>query len=500
MSPVKAYSAPTDPRRTLHDVPLPNPKLLLPRHNEKELRSFRFFLEKTAPAFAGVFHTDFWLHEVPRACHTDAAIWHAAVSLGAVDESYSVKGGVPPYVTSGIQVQFALQQFGFSIKHLIDPSHRLLETTDKKIALAASILFTCICSIQGLQQQGFVHLRGGLKLLREIEAGSSQSEHVESETKLKHSPLSLTAMHSVLSSFNIQAEALLGGRVDPELLPLDKLDLYDAWRHYHPPESWSKTSAASVQDMVRACQAVESLFNSMVVFLHKPEIFEAAISGDFETVSKQQLPYMRTLQSLTVALEIFEGCPSSSYDESRRKAMTLFRMFYIVCRLLILPKARQPGRLEYFDSQLEQVVDLAEDVLSNDSKAGSVMMSESATISLVPTPKPCTTLLLLIAAVISRSTATRARAIELMKNYPEREGLWDSLMAAELAVNILRAKGLPTTVAEETTTADQNNTNRLGTQYMITVAFDGERRAQVTMKTFDEWMKGEHGRKTSMKW
>ena len=431
----------------------------------------------------------------------DAAIWHAAVSLGAVDESYNIKGGlIPSYITSHEQVQFALQQFSSSVKYLIEPSHRLLGEIDKRTAVAASILFTCICSIQGLQSQALVHLRGGLKLLLEIKGEGQQPTSPKSPTRCKLSPLSLVAMQAALSNLNIQAESLLEGGIDSESPSLVDFDSYRFWRVYRAPSILSATTPASPEDLAHACRAAESLFNNLVVFLWKPENYHAVSSEDMKGVSRQQLPFLRTLHSLTSALDTFEASNLGIYDEPQRKAILVFKMYHIVCRLMILPKSIRPGHLDNFDSQLKQVVDIAAEVLDDNSKH-SLNSRQHTVLSSVPVPKPPMTILLFFASVSSRSAVIRARAIELMKNYPRREGLWDSLMGAELARNMLQAKGLPTTVEEEATMATgQSKTQGLWTGYMTRVAFKGERRAQITMKTFHQWRNGEAGEQRFMEW
>lgn len=475
--------------------------MLLPRHNDKELRSFRFFLERTAPAFAGVSFTDFWLQDIPQACHADAAIWHAAVSLGAVDESYNIKGGlIPSYITSHHQVQFALQQFSLSVKYLIDPSHQLLGKIDKRTALAASILFTCICSIQGLQNQALIHLRSGLKLLQEIKGDHQQPNSLESPSRSNPGPLSLIAMQAVLSNLNTQAEAFLAGAIDSESPSLIDFDAYSSWRLYRAPSDLPAATAASPEHLMQACRAVESLFNNLAVFLHQPDIYGASVSGDVETVSRKQLPFLRTLKSLALALELFESCNLAIGDKSRRKAIMVLKMYHVVCRLLILPKKIPPGHLDNFDSKLKLVVDLATKVLDDDGET-SLASGQHATLSSVSIPKPSMTVLLFMASLSSRSTLTRARAIELMKKYPRREGLWDSLMAAELAKNMLQARGLPTTVEEEEAmAADEDRNKGLYINYMTSLAFEGERRAQITMRTFQQWKNGESGERRVMEW
>lgn len=64
-----------------------NPISPLPSKNPKELRSFRFFVDVTAPSLGGGFDSIFWKTEIPRACHLDSAIWHAIISLASAHES-----------------------------------------------------------------------------------------------------------------------------------------------------------------------------------------------------------------------------------------------------------------------------------------------------------------------------------------------------------------------------------------------------------------------------
>jgi hypothetical protein len=123
----------------------PNPvadlKLILPRQNPEEVRSYNYFLQVTAPSLSGAFYADFWLVEVPRVCLSDAAIWHAVVSLGAAHEDFAENG-------LGSRSIFALKQFNSSISCLTEsrsPRH-----ADRWRALVVSAIFTYVCTIKGL--------------------------------------------------------------------------------------------------------------------------------------------------------------------------------------------------------------------------------------------------------------------------------------------------------------------------------------------------------------
>ncbi|KAF5675556.1 transcriptional regulatory moc3 [Fusarium heterosporum] len=93
--------------------PVADFKLTLPRQNSQEVRSYRYFLEVTAPSLSGSFYADFWLVELPRVCLSDAAIWHAVVSLGSAHEDFTENH-------QGSRSLFALKQFNSSIRCLTE--------------------------------------------------------------------------------------------------------------------------------------------------------------------------------------------------------------------------------------------------------------------------------------------------------------------------------------------------------------------------------------------
>lgn len=139
-------------------------KLALPQGSAEESRSYRFFLYVAAPELAGVFNVDFWLGEIPQACHADPAIWHAVISLGAIHEAYILNRRADSECSQSFTRHkvLALQQYNLAIRCLYEPSPRI---SDKWRALTASVIFTCICSLQGLYDQARVHHEAGSRLL-----------------------------------------------------------------------------------------------------------------------------------------------------------------------------------------------------------------------------------------------------------------------------------------------------------------------------------------------
>ncbi|UPK90119.1 hypothetical protein LCI18_001054 [Fusarium solani-melongenae] len=187
--------------------------LLLPRRNDQELRSYRFFLDVTASEFAGIFDADFWLTNIPRTCHSDSAIWHAVVSLGAAHQ--------------GCQAP--------------RPSAIFMDALEERWrVLIARVLFTYLCSIQDLHSQSGVHLASAKSLLRELQNSNPIQSKLNAtrvnQSKvpeyLTASSVSYKAVLSIIASLELQSQALNNRNANeaPELLR----DVYRLERHRRP--------------------------------------------------------------------------------------------------------------------------------------------------------------------------------------------------------------------------------------------------------------------------
>ncbi|KGO38063.1 hypothetical protein PEXP_080790 [Penicillium expansum] len=89
----------------------------LPDKNSKELRSFHFFVDVTAPSLGAAFNSTFWKTEIPRACHLDDAIWHAIISLASAHES-SVST-VPVATSTTPEILHTLKHYKLAVQNLL---------------------------------------------------------------------------------------------------------------------------------------------------------------------------------------------------------------------------------------------------------------------------------------------------------------------------------------------------------------------------------------------
>ncbi|KAI9147439.1 Aspercryptin biosynthesis cluster-specific transcription regulator atnN [Paramyrothecium foliicola] len=195
-------------------------KLTLPRQSPEEVRSYRYFLEVTAPSLAGAFYADFWLVDVPRVCLSDGAIWHAVVSLGSAHKDFAEHG-------RGSRSVFVLRQFNSSIRCLNDsrsPRH-----ADRWRALVTRI-----------------HLQAGCNLLHELQddgtAGITTSKQkrlqqiAQWETSITSALISLAPVQSILINLKLHADALDHGGVNDSPTLLSPNKIINAWRFCTAPQ------------------------------------------------------------------------------------------------------------------------------------------------------------------------------------------------------------------------------------------------------------------------
>ncbi|KAJ5521916.1 hypothetical protein N7527_006031 [Penicillium freii] len=129
--------------------------------NPKELRSFRFFVDVTAPSLGGVFDSTFWKTEIPRACHLDGAIWHAIISLASAHESSlsTVSAGTPTTADN----LHTLLHYNLAVQDLL----KSYSPEGWLRVLTLCILFTSICCSENKYPEAQIHFKSGYKMICE---------------------------------------------------------------------------------------------------------------------------------------------------------------------------------------------------------------------------------------------------------------------------------------------------------------------------------------------
>lgn len=158
--------------------PVPESLACLPPQSlpltETEGSYFQIYQEQTANELSGFFDSEFYKERVLEACHSEPAIRHAAIALGALyktlKQSWTAGGSAsnPPreHEEHMRDWQVAIRQYSEACNAMMamqDPNNNSLRTQ-----LMASVLLASFDSLIGDHKQAIVQIQSGLDLLDRI--------------------------------------------------------------------------------------------------------------------------------------------------------------------------------------------------------------------------------------------------------------------------------------------------------------------------------------------
>lgn len=350
--------------------------------DSREVRSYRYFLEVAAPGLSGFFDADFWMVEIPRVAHCDAAIWHAIVCLGAVHES---EGG-PCSTGDRNTALFGIEQFNMAIQSLRSSAKK----SDKGVALTISTIFATMCVLGNKYEQAMVHLKAGVKMLKDLEGDDLRpvtkgpSQLRKTPSAFDSVPISIAPIRNILLRMNMTQQALSHGGLFGAAPPSEILEnnIFRVWHSYTAPLPSTGSKSILTPDVVLAAnRASESLLNGLVSELQLltcdrgpfAEITKQAYAsqaqsealnrimegkGDRATeiarLATQQRPHTRGYRELSRALSVFEAelekpsCGTSrATHEQLSHAIRPLRLYLATCRIIMVldPDTFLPQRI-----------------------------------------------------------------------------------------------------------------------------------------------------------
>ncbi|KAG9258452.1 uncharacterized protein F5Z01DRAFT_643240 [Emericellopsis atlantica] len=422
-------------------------RLLLPKLDPSELRSYRYYVEVVGPSLSGFFDADFWLVEVLRVCHSDASIWHAIVSLGATYECQR-----DPKALSSLS-RFALQQFNSAIHCLMEPNSP--RHADRGRALTVSTIFAGISSIQGQHKQAAMHVEGGCKMLQELEGDelnpvTKNNQNLKKTlTELESLPIAIAPMRNILMKIDLMHKALQHGGV-AGVMPTSQVmknSIFRVWRSYEAPQpSKGVHSTLTPEDIIMASRAGESLMNGLVFAMQQQVEDMAQLmlgQGDrrneIHRINVSQRPHARAYKELKKALAVFEHELNKEHCGSARASRTALRngttplkMFLAICRMIFLTDPEEPDpvkRAMNYPNLCHEIIADAETVWSMDDT-----YIDMGGRSIPLTPKSTILDALFMVAIGGSSIRVRRRAAARMRSmHTKPEGLFHTVMAANLA-------------------------------------------------------------------
>jgi hypothetical protein len=368
-----------------------------------------------------------------------------------------------------------------------------------------------------------IHLESSRKLLAELSYNMTQKTRPEGRfspttdpapigAAVPELPISLTTADGIIAYLEVQAAAIEKGGLFEDADILLASEVFNTWRYYQAP-TWHSDAelidtpqATWDEHLVRANKAAESLTNGMVYHSQQNShlVHRVKTTDDPETANLLDIserPFLATFRELTKLVRDYERARSlsSSWSSAPPLQMLNLALTMIILRLLfqndpIVPDPAQ--REQRREGHFAAILDLAETIIrrKDDPPDGGL-----------PRPRPLVLKSLSMVAHIGSTQALRRRGVALMRDYPQRNGLLDSIMQARVHEVLLdREQELLRRARGE---ADGSNEDRedeevppLDRAFNAPLTFVGERSAVMSNRTWNEMMRGETGETKVVHW
>lgn len=430
---------------------------------------FQLFRSHTANELSGYFDSVFWTQTVLQECHSDNAIRHAVVALGALYKTLEQSSESPPGSPSNSHDpmnnamrhwEVAIRQYSEAINALFQMNQ---ESKSHRTLLMASVLLACFDSFIGDHKQAIRQIQTGLGLLEELRAQQRKSFSMSSEEPVEQE---LVTMFTRLA---VQAKSydMAFHFPQPYVIRLTP----QASEQAQSPPSDAGSSPASLSPPImpdrfpslkEARHAWDNLLEKMLRFTETMFNYTRA-SGTNNPMgilpkSWQQhgLSFRGQLDQWIRAFEpILQSRTAPGKSHQEKAGIAVLKMFQIMSQILYLMTFSDSElQFDAFQPQFKTIVDLALEVVGDEERRAAakrcpdseacqhrqrfakdifggdeysthhIKPSFCADLGIVPP--------LFVVATKCRNPILRRQAIQLLRSSARREGMWDSELTAHI--------------------------------------------------------------------
>lgn len=369
---------------------------------------FFFFRTETASRVAGPFDRSFWTVDLLRATQVHPAIWHASIAVAAMYKRYTIPADATTRDLRRGLYEFALAQYNASISGLVGvASAEEQSTDDRDVILATSVLYSGLCSLRGDPKEAFLHMRSGLRLFR-------QWRHWERKGRRSRGVLPVDSLITLFNRFDSQALNLLD---DKSRMGSEERDI---------PREPSRAPFTSVTE---AYFEFELTLNGLVDLRQRKDLISPP---------SVPCPDRENRTSFRSALDAWKAKFAALYPllkDSEMEAALVLRIRQIAFEIALgIDETRWELGWDDFLGQYRQIVTLSRELLE-EYHSEPMGREESCTPMFSFAASVCEPLY--ITASSCRDGSIRREAISLLRKWPRRECLWDSVLAASLAESIM---------------------------------------------------------------
>jgi hypothetical protein len=382
-----------------------------------ELRYFKLFQSQAAPKLSGPFSSEFWTRLVLQESHSEPAIRHAVVAVGALHKTmaeYLKSSGEG--VSSSEQKahhDFALRQFQKAIREIrerMSNGHVRL-----RLALISCLLFICFESFHGDLDSAMAQVSSGLGLLRDW-YGQKEKRLLDQTVVPTPDDEAIEAeflQMFVRLEYQARSHVLISKDIVPEFAGLEGMA-----SHSIPPAFDDFTGAKFSWDVL-LLRALRMNHRISGQYRYLPP-------SNIPAVAKDELAqYVKSYQDW---YEAFTPIFERAHTPEHRKDLIAVRMLkthWSITRILVT-LTLQPEEIAFdrYLKEFREIVSLSQSILMNpDGLAADVAFCFDLGI-IAP---------LHTVAIKCRDRVLRHKALRLLSSCPRREGTWDSALALKSA-------------------------------------------------------------------
>jgi hypothetical protein len=403
----KAVSRILYPKNDLDPNPLPG--------TDEECSSLHFFYNHTAPELAGFIDSTFWQRDLLQATHTHRAIRFAVVGLGTLHRRFVMNRQVFVPDISDQQVRSGVEQCNRAIQEIVKSS----DANDIMTMMTFCVLFNYFAWLQGHFVIASEHLRSGLKLLAEIDAGKHPGKSLH--------PIGLESLRDILVSLDLQ------------IRDIKSVDFLPYWAS--KPKGNSSELPQYFSTFEQANTIIARCYEENLSFL------QAFDRGSEEERDGSKPDLKRLISKFNKAFQLldeFVTRPTTFLTDQQLRSLPLLELsrkqMDIYIRIYGLQKKLGETVWDTLESEFAEMVDIAAKLLEStarntpDYDHGSPSSSDSLHSDMT-SERPIITFgrgpvsALWMVAYRCRNPILRRRAIALLLKYPRREGFWDGKLA-----------------------------------------------------------------------
>ncbi|KFY00847.1 hypothetical protein O988_03086 [Pseudogymnoascus sp. VKM F-3808] len=384
--------------------------------NTEEKRGFDFFLQNTAAELSGYYDSSFWKRLILAASTQKPSLRHTVIALGALHEDFLRKGLVPLTSSAGEQEsQFALNQYAKAMGAL----RRSLSSGKEEplTALMSCVLFVCFDSLRGWFESAMVHLQSGLKILRDMRRSSAENHIIEDIVAPIFTRLSL--------QFIIYVDAK---SADDQLTFARQLIGVSTKEIVISDEFENLGQARNALD-----QVVDGLFRAFYMWdVNLPVVLQTTESlAIFDK-------YTSRLSLWNIAFETFMASKSKDFTNREVQGAALLKIHHTTATMMagvspdmndLRPMSEAVNVEKFFEylDDFQIIIDLSRPLVAaaeQDAKDGKPPLTFRSDFGLIGP--------LYYVCINCPTISLQTEAMELLLRCPRREGMWNSVMIAQM--------------------------------------------------------------------